>query len=57
MAKRLLENGESSLEYIAEALNFESASYFCRIFKKKFGITPGQYKKAPVSTSADDSDR
>lgn len=44
MAKRMLENGESTLEYIAEALNFESTSYFCRIFKKKFGITPGQYK-------------
>lgn len=46
MAKRMLENGESSLEYISEALNFESTSYFCRIFKKKFGITAGQYRKS-----------
>ena len=46
MAKRMLENGESTLEYISEALNFESTSYFCRIFKKKFGITPGQYQKS-----------
>lgn len=44
MAKRMLENGDSTLEYIAEALGFESTSYFCRIFKKKFGITPGQYR-------------
>lgn len=44
MAKRMLENGESSLSHIAEALNFESASYFCRVFKKHFGITPGNYR-------------
>lgn len=44
MAKRMLESGESTLEYIAEALNFESTSYFCRIFKKKFRITAGQYR-------------
>lgn len=44
IAKRMLESDESTLEYIAEALNFESTSYFCRIFKKKFGITPGQYR-------------
>lgn len=45
MAKKMLEGGESTLEYIAEALNFESTSYFCRIFKKKFGITAGQYRE------------
>lgn len=45
MAKKMLENGEVTIEYIAEALDFESTSYFCRIFKKKFGITPSQYRK------------
>ena len=44
MAKKMLEGGESTLEYIAEALNFESTSYFCRVFKKKFGMTAGQYR-------------
>lgn len=44
MAKKMLEGGESTLEYIAEALNFDNTSYFCRIFKKKFGITAGQYR-------------
>ena len=45
MAKRMLESGEATLEYISEALNFESTSYFCRIFKKKFKITAGNYRK------------
>lgn len=52
MAKKMLENGESSLEYIAEALNFESTSYFCRLFKKKFGITAGQYRNRKMSQSS-----
>jgi len=45
MAKRMLENGDATIDYISDALGFESASYFCRIFKKKYGITPGQYQK------------
>ena len=44
MAKRMLENNETTLDYIAEALGFESASYFCKIFKKKFGVSPGKYR-------------
>ncbi len=51
MAKRMLESDESTLEYISEALNFESTSYFCRIFKRKFGITPGQYRKELTASS------
>ena len=38
--------GGATLEYISEVLNFQSPSYFCRIFKKKFGITPGGYRAA-----------
>ena len=44
MAKSMLQSDEVTMEYIAEALNFESTSYFCRVFKKKMGMTPGQYK-------------
>ena len=44
MAKSMLQSGEVTMEYIADALNFESTSYFCRVFKKKVGMTPGQYK-------------
>lgn len=51
MSKSMLESGEATLEYISEALNFESTSYFCRIFKKKFGITPGQYRASKIQIS------
>ena len=43
-AKKMLENGEVGLGYIVETLNFESVSYFCKLFKKKLGVTPNQYK-------------
>lgn len=49
MAKELLESGETTLDYIADSLNFENTSYFCRIFKNKFGITPSQYKISKFS--------
>lgn len=51
MAKEMLESGEWTLEYIAEALGFESTSYFCRIFKRKFGITAGEYRKGLTPTN------
>lgn len=53
IAKQMLESGETTLGYIVEALNFESTSYFCRIFKKKLGVTPNQYKAKVMSN--DDS--
>lgn len=52
MAKGMLESGETSLAYIAEALNFESASYFCRVFKKKFNQTPGSYRNEANNPSS-----
>ncbi len=43
MAKKLLRSNEVTVDYIAETLNFESTSYFCRLFKKKFGITTSNF--------------
>ena len=45
-AKRMLTDTDMSVESIAEALSFESSSYFCRVFKKKTGMTPSEYRKA-----------
>lgn len=44
MAKKMLENSNTSVERIAELLEFESSSYFCKLFKKKTGMTPTEYR-------------
>lgn len=51
-AKKMLENNESSLQFIAESLNFESTAYFCRLFKNKVGVTPTQYKSSSGSDNS-----
>lgn len=43
-AKMLLESSENVLE-IAEQCGFDNLSYFNRCFKKKYGVTPGKYRK------------
>lgn len=44
-AKRLLKNDELSVESISEILGFSDCAYFCRIFKKKIGMTPREYSR------------
>ena len=34
----------SSIAAIAEAVGFDDASYFTRVFKKMTGVTPGYYR-------------
>ena len=43
-AKRLMRKNYSNVE-IANMLNFESPTYFTKIFKKYTGITPSSYRK------------
>ena len=43
-AKRLLRDGEGSIESIAATLQFSSGSNFVRTFKRAVGITPGDYR-------------
>ncbi len=40
----LMEEKDKSVEEIAELLGMCNASYFCRIFKEKTGVTPYKYK-------------
>ena len=44
-ATLLLQSTQETLDVIAEKSGFESVSYFCRQFKKIYGMTPGKYRK------------
>lgn len=44
-AKSLLEESELSIKEISEILNFESTSYFCRLFKERLGETPSKLRE------------
>ena len=41
---RLLENSSNSIEEVAQACGFHSATYFCRFFKRETGTTPALYR-------------
>ena len=44
MAGEFLQNTEESVTQIALKCGFENLSYFNRLFRRKFGVTPGQYR-------------
>ncbi len=43
-SKELLRNSERKMYQIAKAVGYDNVKYFFRIFKKKTGITPEQYR-------------
>lgn len=47
-AKKLLYETDGSMEMVAQQCGFSSSSYFIRVFKQTFGMTPGQYRKRAV---------
>ena len=44
-AKNLLRNTDKSISEIAEDVGISNYNYFSRIFKKRFGISPREYRK------------
>lgn len=46
-AKRLLSSTEYPIGEIAMACGFEDTSYFARVFKQMFDVTPTQFRKTP----------
>lgn len=44
-AKRMLTETDQNTESIARQMGFKDRSYFCKIFKKTAGLSPGEYKK------------
>ncbi|MBX3724510.1 MAG: helix-turn-helix domain-containing protein [Xanthomonadales bacterium] len=44
-AKRLLESGEGSIDGISAAVGYEDASFFRRLFRRRTGVGPGDYRR------------
>ncbi len=44
-AKQMLEAGDLPVEAIANEVGYEDASFFGRLFRRKVGITPAQYRR------------
>lgn len=44
-AVKLLNTTNHTVAQIGETIGLENCSYFCKIFKKKFGLSPHQYRK------------
>ena len=44
MSERLLKSSDSSVLEIAQQCGFDNLSYFNRIFKRKYGLSPGKWR-------------
>jgi transcriptional regulator GlxA family with amidase domain len=44
-AKQMLEAGEEPVEGIANEVGYEDAAFFSRLFRRKVGLTPVQYRR------------
>lgn len=55
LAAKLLQNQALSLSNIAEQVGYESAAAFSRIFKREFGLAPGQYRRSNLTQPAADA--
>ena len=45
-AKRLLLNSRDPIYVIAEDIGIDNHTYFCKLFKKKTGMTPNEYRRS-----------
>ena len=44
-AKQMLESSDASIEAIANEIGYEDAGFFSRLFRRKVGLTPVQYRR------------
>lgn len=47
-AQMLLWRTDMSIKQVADAAGCEESAYFCRVFKQRTGMTPGQYRRQRV---------
>lgn len=45
MAERILQSREDSVLNVAQSCGFDNLSYFHRLFKRKYGVAPGRWRK------------
>jgi AraC-like DNA-binding protein len=43
-SKQMLETGDLPVEAIANEVGYEDTSFFGRLFRRKVGLTPAQYR-------------
>ena len=44
-AKQMLETGDLPVEAVAQDVGYEDASFFNRLFRRKVGLTPSEYRR------------
>jgi len=44
LAAKLLRTGDKKLDVVARSSGFSNANYFCRVFRKRVGVTPDQFR-------------
>lgn len=54
-AKELLRDGDLAVSEIARLVGYEDANYFSRVFKKRMGVSPLDYRRAIFLRSTDTS--
>ena len=45
-AKKLLDSSSGKIYEIAYKVGYNDVKYFCRVFKKQFGISPTEYTRS-----------
>jgi transcriptional regulator GlxA family with amidase domain len=50
LAAKLLQNQTLALSIIAEQVGYESTPAFSRVFKREFGMAPGQYRRSGATS-------
>lgn len=48
-ARKILAETDSPIKVVAETVGYEDFGHFCRVFKKKVGMSPSGYRKASLT--------